>query len=125
MSEKMVLNIGQDDGKTAKIILEGEARSPLYGYNIGNEVSGDVIDEDFKDYTFKITGGSDADGVAMRLDIEGTGRVRPLLGNSVGHRQQKRGIRIRKLVRGAEIFDDIAQLNLKVVKKGKKPLTES
>ncbi len=38
---------------------------------------------------------------------------------------EKKGVRKRKLVRGAEIFDDIAQLNLKVLKKGKKPLAES
>ena len=36
---------------------------PLYGLSIGNEFNGEVISEDYADYTFKISGGSDDDGV--------------------------------------------------------------
>ena len=125
VAEKTIVNIGQTDGTTVRITIEGEDRSPLYGLSIGNEFSGDLINTKFKDYTFKITGGSDSDGVPMRGDIEGPLRKRPLLSGGAGYRVKKHGVRKRKLVRGAEVFDDIAQLNVKVIKAGKKPLSEA
>ena len=125
MGDKTIINIGQKNGSTAKIILEGDSRSSLYGLLVGSEFAGDLIADDYSDYTFKITGGSDDDGVPMRQDIVGTSRVRPLIGDGVGHRQTRDGVRKRKLVRGTEMFDDIAQLNVKVIKKGKKKFTEN
>ncbi|MHA2030903.1 MAG: S6e family ribosomal protein [Candidatus Kariarchaeaceae archaeon] len=125
VAEKTIVNIGQKDGSTVRMTIEGDDRSPLYGLSIGNEFSGDLLDDKFKDYMFKITGGSDSDGVPMRGDIEGPARIRPLLSHGIGYKAKRRGVRKRKLIRGAEVFDDIAQLNVKVVKKGKKPLTDA
>lgn len=123
MADKTILNIGQESGKTTKIILEGDARVSLYGLNVGNEFSGDLINSDLSDYTFKITGGSDEDGVPMRIDLEGPNRQKLLLAGGVGYSPKYRGTRKRKLIRGAEVQDDIAQLNVKVIKKGKKSLS--
>ena len=125
VAEKTILNIGQQDGTTVRITIEGEDRTPLYGLSIGNEFSGDLIDTKFKDYTLKVTGGSDSDGVPMRGDVEGPLRTRPLLSSGPGYIVKKRGLRKRKLIRGAEVFDDIAQLNVKVIKAGKKALSEA
>ncbi len=124
MADKTVLNIGQSDGKTTKIILEGDARVALFGLTVGSEFKGDLFNPDLNDYTFKITGGSDEDGIPMRIDLEGSGRRRLFLAGGVGYNPKKKGIRRRKLIRGSEILDDIAQLNVKVVKKGKKSLSE-
>ncbi|MCE7736269.1 MAG: 30S ribosomal protein S6e [Candidatus Heimdallarchaeota archaeon] len=125
VAEKTILNIGQKDGTTVRITIEGDDRTPIYGLSIGNEFSGNLIDDKFKDYTFKVTGGSDSDGVPMRGDIEGPLRTRPLLSGGVGYVVKRRGVRKRKLIRGAEVFDDIAQLNVKVIKAGKKALSEA
>ncbi|MHA2089905.1 MAG: S6e family ribosomal protein [Candidatus Kariarchaeaceae archaeon] len=124
MTDKMIINVGQKKGLTSKIILEGDSRVPLYGLNVGNEFSGELINADLADYTFKITGGSDEDGIPMRIDLEGASRQRLLLSGGVGYNSQAKGIRRRKLIRGSEIMDDIAQLNIKVVKKGKKALKD-
>ncbi|MHA2252154.1 MAG: eS6 family ribosomal protein [Candidatus Kariarchaeaceae archaeon] len=124
MADKLIVNIGQKDGNTAKVILEGESRVALYGLNVGNEFTGDLINPDLSDYTFKITGGSDEDGIPMRIDLESTSRRRLLLSGGVGYNPKAKGIRRRKLIRGSEILDDIAQLNVKVVNEGKKALSE-
>lgn len=125
VAEKTIVNIGQKDGSTVRMTIEGDDRTPLYGLTIGNEFSGELFDPKFKDYTFKITGGSDTDGVPMRGDVDGVMRKRPLLGGGVGYNPLRKGVRRRKLIRGSEIFDDIAQLNIKVIKAGKTPLAEA
>ena len=125
VAEKTIVNIGQKDGSTERMTIEGDDRIPLYGLSIGNEFSGDLFDPKFKDYTFKITGGSDSDGVPMRGDIEGVMRKRPLIGGGVGYNPKRKGVRKRKLIRGSEVFDDIAQLNIMVIEAGKTPLSEA
>ena len=125
VAEKTIVNIGQKDGSTVRLTFEGDDRAPLYGLSVGNEFSGELFDSKFKDYSFKITGGSDSDGVPMRGDIEGVMRKRPLLGGGVGYTPERKGVRKRKLIRGGEIFDDIAQLNVMVLKAGKTPLSEA
>ncbi len=125
VAEKTIVNIGQKDGTTIRMTIEGDDRTPLYGLSVGKEFSGELFDPKFKDYTFKITGGSDTDGVPMRGDIDGVMRKRPLLGGGVGYNTKRKGVRKRKLIRGNEIFDDIAQLNIKVIKAGKTPLAEA
>ncbi|OLS20332.1 MAG: 30S ribosomal protein S6e [Candidatus Heimdallarchaeota archaeon LC_2] len=125
VAEKTIVNIGQKDGSTVRMTIEGDDRTPLYGLSIGNEFSGELFNSKYKDYTFKVTGGSDSDGVPMRGDIEGVMRKRPLLSGGVGYNPKRKGVRMRKLIRGSEIFDDIAQLNVMVLKAGKKPLSEA
>jgi len=124
MADRLILNIGTDSGKTHKIILEGEKRIPLYGLNIGQEFAGDILDLDLDDYSFQITGGSDDTGTPMRQDIKGSAHQRLLLKGGVGFKPTRPGMRRKKRVRGTEVQDDIAQLNLKVVKEGSNPLTE-
>ena len=122
---KVVLNIGMKDGKTVKFNLDDDVKTNFYGLNVGDEFSGDLISDDFSDYTLKITGGSDFDGVPMRHDYEGMERRKILFSKrAIGYnpRLLRKGARKRKMVRGAEIFDDISQINTKVIKEGKKPL---
>ena len=120
----MILNIGQSDGNTIKLILEGEKRIPLYGLSIGEEFKGELLELDIDDYNFKITGGSDDTGTPMRQDIKGAQHKRLLLKGGVGYRPKTRGIRRKKRVRGTEVQDDIAQLNIKVIKEGKTALSD-
>lgn len=94
----------------------------LVGRKIGEKISGEIIG--LKGYELEITGGSDNAGFPMKKNIPGIGRKRVLLTKgSVGLRKVKRkGARIRKTVRGNTISNNIAQINLKVLKVGKTDL---
>jgi len=78
----------------------------------------------FSGYEFEITGGSDNAGFPMRKDIEGPARKKPLLTSGPGVYIKRHGMKKRKTVRGNTIADDIAQINLKVLTPGKKPLED-
>jgi small subunit ribosomal protein S6e len=119
------MNIGTQEGKTHKVIVEGDKRVPLFGLSVGQEFEGNILEiDELEDYTLKITGASDDSGTPLRQDLKGSGFRRLLLRGGVGFRPNRRGERRKKRVRGAEIQDDIAQLNLKVTKAGSNPLSE-
>ncbi len=108
----------------AKKAYQVELKSPdadrLIGKKIGEIIKGELIN--LAGFEFKITGGSDKQGFPMRADVHGTKRVRILLGNGPGIKVKRKGERKRKSIRGNQIADDIAQINLKVVKEGSKRL---
>jgi len=91
----------------------------FFDKRISHEVEGEALGDEFKGYVFKITGGNDKEGFAMKQGILTTQRVRLLL--SKGHslyRPRKRGERKRKSVRGCIVSGELSVLNLVVVKKG-------
>ena len=94
----------------------------LLGMKIGQRISGGIIG--FEGYEFLITGGSDLSGFPMRKGLHVTTAVSLLLKAGVGYNPKKKGMRDRKRVRGERITDDIAQVNVKVLKAGAKPLSE-
>ncbi len=99
--------------------VEKEA-SGLIGKKIGDKFSGKVLGLD--GYELEITGGSDRDGFPMRKDVSGTARKRILLAFGPGFHPKRKGERRRKSIRGNTIAEDIAQINVKVVKYGPKSL---
>jgi ribosomal protein S6E (S10) len=91
----------------------------FYDKRISQEVAGDTIGDEFKGYVFKITGGVDKDGFAMKQGVLTNNRVKILLDGSTGHyRPLRDGERRRKAVRGCVCAADLAVVNLVVVKKG-------
>ena len=92
------------------------------GKKIGENVSGSTFG--FKNYEFQITGGSDKDGFPMRSDLSGVARRKLLLSKGPGVKIDRKGMRLRKMIRGNLIAQDIKQINLKVVKEGDKKLEE-
>ena len=60
----------------------------------------------------KITGGSDKSGTPMRSDVHGGVKKYVLLSTGVGNRSEAR---IRKLVRGNMITEEIYQLNCMLI----------
>lgn len=117
----MKINIGSPDGKTHKKEFEGEVAETLVGKKIGDKVKGK--DLGFDGYEFEITGGSDSAGFPMRRDVMGPARKKALLTKGVGMREKRKGLRVRKTVAGNTIHEKTAQVNLKVLKEGKEPLT--
>jgi small subunit ribosomal protein S6e len=102
------LNISDKKGKTiTKEVKEKEA-GPFLGLTVGTELDAALIGESGK---LKITGGSDKSGVPLREDIHGGARKYILLSKGVGLRDAEKGQRIRKLVRGNTITEEVYQLN--------------
>lgn len=99
--------------------------SHLIDKRIGNEVEGEIINDLFDGYVFKITGGTDRDGFGMQNGVLTTERRKLLLRKgSQGLRfrrvNNRTGSRVRKLVRGCIISPEIRMVNLKIVKTGGK-----
>ena len=122
---KMVVNIGTKSGHTEKIILLEELQTNLYGLKVGDEFDGKLLGNEYDDYVFAITGGTDRSGFALRADFEGNLYYRPLLSKGVGYHPKKKGERKRKRVRGNEIQEDVTQVNCMVIKEGKRKLAQS
>ena len=61
----------------------------------------------------KLTGGSDKSGVPMRNDIHGSARKYVLLSKGVGLQDAEKGERVRKLMRGNTVSEEIYQINCK------------
>lgn len=103
--------------------LEAESES-LIGMKLGETIRGEEISPELVGYEFVITGASDKSGFPALQNVEGLGVKRVLLTKGKGMRAKKKGLRLRKSVRGNTISADIVQVNLKVSKEGKKPLAE-
>ncbi len=99
----------------------------LIDKKIGNEVDGGIIADLFNGYIFKITGGFDEDGFAMKNGILTQGRKKILLTKGSKNFRFKNGyhrtgVRKRKLVRGCIVSHSIKVLHLKIVKAGPTPI---
>jgi len=80
---------------------------------------GEDLGEEFAGYIFRISGGNDSQGFAMKQGVLSVGRVSLLLKEgSSGYRTRRTGERKRKSVRGCIVGPDLAVLNLVVKKKG-------
>jgi ribosomal protein S6E (S10) len=99
----------------------------LIDQKIGNEFDGEIISDSFAGYIFKITGGMDKDGFAMKNGVLTQERRKLLLkkgSNGIRMRRNfdRAGTRVRKLVRGCIVSSDISMLNIKIVKAGEKQI---
>ncbi len=128
------INISSKDGKTYKLETETEE---LIGKKINDIIPGETLLANLNDYELKITGASDKAGFPYIKDLEGSELKRILLNYGKGmnkrpkkegkkkrSRNRPKGLRLRKTVRGNTISSDTIQINLKVEKAGKKPLSE-
>ena len=104
------LTISDKTGKSITKELKEKDANPLLGLQLQNEVDASIVGLAGK---MKITGGSDKSGVPMRSDIHGGSRKYVLLSKDVGLRTAEKGQRIRKLIRGNTITEEIYQINSK------------
>ena len=123
MEEKMAIKIviGTKEGKTHQKELSEEQSTALHGKKISEKLSGSEIG--FEGYEFEITGGSDNSGTPMRRDVEGDSKARIFAVEGVGIKRARHGNKQRKTVSGNTISHQTSQLNVKILKEGKDPLT--
>jgi len=104
------LTISDIKGKSITKELKDSDANPLLGLQLGNETNASVVGLNGK---LKLTGGSDKSGVPMRNDVHGSARKYVLLSKGVGLQDAEIGQRIRKLLRGNTVSEEIYQINCK------------
>jgi len=121
----MKVNIAYPQYGSQKLIeLDDERKMRIFhDHRIAEEIPGDPLGDEFKGYLFKITGGMDKQGFAMKQGVMLNHRTRPLLdGTSGSYRPKRTGCRKRKSIRGCIIGPDISVVNLIIVKRGEQDL---
>jgi small subunit ribosomal protein S6e len=104
------LTISDIKGKSVSKELKDSDANPLLGLQLGNETDAVIVGLNGK---LKLTGGSDKSGVPMRNDIHGAARKYVLLSKGVGLQAAEIGQRVRKLMRGNTVSEEIYQINCK------------
>jgi small subunit ribosomal protein S6e len=100
------LIISDRKGKTIAQELKDRSAQPLLGTKVGSIIDSSIVG--VAGGKLKITGGSDRSGTPMRADVHGGVKKYVLLPTGVGNRSEAR---VRKLVRGNMVTEEIYQLN--------------
>lgn len=104
------LTISDIKGKSVSKEIKDSDANPLLGLELGSETDAAIVGLNGK---LKLTGGSDKSGVPMRNDIHGAARKYVLLSKGVGLQAAENGQRVRKLMRGNTVSEEIYQVNCK------------
>ena len=104
------LTVSDVKGKSITKELKDSDANTLLGLQLGNETDASIVGLKGK---LKLTGGSDKSGVPMRNDIHGSARKYVLLSKGVGLQAAEIGQRVRKLMRGNTVSEEIYQINCK------------
>jgi len=90
---------------------------------MGSDIDGELLGDEFKGYTLRITGGNDKQGFTMKQGILVNGRVKILMkGRTTLYRPRRSGERKRKSARGCICGPDLAVIALKILVKGEKEI---
>ena len=126
------LVISDPNGRSTSREIKDISAQPLLGSRVGDVLDSSIIG--IGAGKMKITGGSDKSGTPMRGDVHGGVKKYVLLSRGVGMKNSLEGARIRKLVRGNLVTEEIYQLNCSLVegllptdqvKKAEEPSTEA
>jgi small subunit ribosomal protein S6e len=107
------LVISDPTGKSSSREIKDISAQPLLGSRIGDVLDSSIIG--VSSGKIKITGGSDKSGTPMRADVHGGVKKYVLLSRGVGMKTRMEGARVRKLIRGNLVTDEIYQLNCSLV----------
>jgi len=125
-----------EKGKTFHFETSSE---DFIGKKVGDKVSGKFLKEqaDLADYELEIAGASDKAGFPAVKGIPGTGLKKLLTTYGTGMKKRSKkegkkkrsdyqpsGLKLRKTMHGEILDENIIQINLKVLKAGKKPLQD-
>ena len=104
------LIISDRKGRTIAQELKDRTAQPLLGTKVGSIIDSSIVG--IAGDKLKITGGSDRSGTPMRPDVHGGVKKYVLLSTGVGNRSEAR---VRKLVRGNMVTEEIYQLNTMLI----------
>jgi small subunit ribosomal protein S6e len=107
------LVVSDPNGKSISREIKDISAQPLLGSRVGDVLDSSIIA--IGAGKMKITGGSDKSGTPMRGDVHGGVKKYVLLSRGVGMNNSLKGGRIRKLVRGNLVTEEIYQLNCSLV----------
>jgi small subunit ribosomal protein S6e len=111
-----------ETGHTWPVQVEGQHANALVRKRIGETVDGMMLE--LPGYEVEITGGTDKDGFPMRPEIPQAGRKSILVSDSTGFHAERGGQRRKRTFRGNEVSPDIAQVNVKIIDHGPKPVED-
>ena len=114
--------VSDKHGKSISRELKDKEAQPLLGSRIGDLVDSSILG--ISNGKFQVTGGSDKSGTPMRKDVHGGVKKYILLSKGTGMRNNREGIRKRKLIRGNIVTEEIYQLNCLLVE-GSMPETSA
>jgi small subunit ribosomal protein S6e len=100
------LIVSDKKGRSMAQELKDRTAQPLLGTKVGSIIDSSIVG--VAGGKLKITGGSDRSGTPMRPDVHGGVKKYVLLSTGVGNRSEAR---VRKLVRGNMVTEEIYQLN--------------
>ena len=112
--------ISDKKGKSVSKELKDKEAQPLVGLRVGEIVDSSVVG--IPSGKIQLRGGSDKSGTPLRSDVPGGVKQYVLLSKGSGMRDDREGIRKRKLVRGNMITEEIYQINCLLLE-GNLPLT--
>ncbi|MBI2507733.1 30S ribosomal protein S6e [Candidatus Woesearchaeota archaeon] len=115
------LVIGDKNGKSYSKKIEDN--SEFAGKKLGEMIKGELAG--LSGYELKITGGSNDAGFPMRAEINLAGKKKIYARKGIGINAKYKGNFVRKTVAGNTVYQKTSQLNLAVVKAGKKSLEET
>jgi len=99
-----------------------DSEAAMLGKKIGEVIEGAVIG--LESYKLQITGLSDKMGSPSRKEIDGSRKARVLLTRGLGMPRAKKGVRMRRLIRGNTIGSDTEQINTVITEYGSKSAEE-
>jgi len=109
-------------GKTIK--FEEVDNEALIDKTIGEKIDGKEVSGDLSGYELEITGTSDKAGFPGLKQLQGPELKKVLLKKGKGMKDKRKGVRLRKTVRGNTISLNTVQINTKVLKEGNKKFSE-
>jgi small subunit ribosomal protein S6e len=112
--------ISDKKGKSVSKELKDKEAQPLVGLRVGEIIDSSVVG--IPSGKIQLRGGSDKSGTPIRSDVHGGVKKYVLLSKGAGMRDDREGIRKRKLVRGNMITEEIYQINC-LLTEGNLPLT--
>jgi small subunit ribosomal protein S6e len=101
--------ISDKKGKSVSKELKDKEAQPLVGLRVGEIIDSSVVG--IPSGKIQLKGGSDKSGTPIRSDVHGGVKKYVLLSKGAGMRDDREGIRKRKLVRGNMITEEIYQIN--------------
>ncbi|NIB98324.1 30S ribosomal protein S6e [Halobacterium sp. R2-5] len=111
-----------ESGRSYQHEVDGQDANRFLGLEIGDEVDGGAVGLD--GYTVEITGGSDSAGRPLRSDVNGAELQDVLLTGGPGFNPENDGERKRVTVRGKEVSEAVAQLNVSIAERGEESVED-